>query len=159
MNSPSIPEKLQDIIEMFDLTLDRNDRYQLLIDYADKFKPVQEQIATRPFPEDHRVPSCESQAFVFAEERSDGLLNFYFAVENPNGISAKAISAIMHDVTSGAQLDEVLAIEPDIIFKFFNRDQLGIARSEGLRGIIKFVRFFASKHKERLQSSNSKVQF
>ena len=153
MSSSSIPEKLQDIIEVFEFTPDRNDRYQLLIDYADKFRPVQEHIATRPFPEDHRVPSCESQAYVFAEERSDGLLNFHFAVENPNGISAKAISAIMHDVASGAQLDEILAIEPEIIFKFFNRDQFGIARSEGLRGIIKFVRYFASKQKERLHSS------
>lgn len=151
--SASIPEKLQDILEIFEITPDRNDRYQLLIDFADRFKPVKENIASRPYPEDHRVPSCESQAFVFSEERSDGLLNFHFAVENPNGISAKAISAIMADVASGAPLDEILAIDPDIVFKFFNRDQLGIARSEGLRGIIKFVRLFALKQKEKTKSN------
>lgn len=148
----SIPEKLQEIIEVFDFTPDRNERYQLLIDFADRFKPVKESIAARPFPESHRVPSCESQAFVFAEERADGLLNFHFAVENPNGISAKAVSAIMQDVASGAPLDEILAIEPDIIFKFFNRDQLGMARSEGLRGIIKFVKYFTTKQKEKVNS-------
>ena len=152
-SSTTIPEKLQEIIEVFEFTEDRNDRYQLLIDFADKFKPVKEEIAKRPFPEDHRVPSCESQAFVFAEKRPDGLLNFHFAVENPNGISAKAVSAIMQDVASGAPLDEILAIEPDVIFKFFNRDQLGIARSEGLRGIIKFVKFFTLKHKEKFLSN------
>lgn len=149
----SIPEKLQDIIDVFEFTPDRNDRYQLLIDYADRFKPVQESIAKRPFPESHRVPSCESQAFVFAETRPDGLLNFHFAVENPNGISAKAISAIMQDVASGTPLDEILAIDPDVVFKFFNRDQLGMARSEGLRGIIKFVKYFTAKQKEKTSAT------
>ncbi len=153
-SSRSIPEKLQKILEVFEFTPDRNDRYQLLIDFADRFKPVKEAIASRPYPENHRVPSCESQAFVFSEERPDGLLNFHFAVENPNGISAKAISAIMQDVASGASLDEILAIDPDIVFKFFNRDQLGIARSEGLRGIIKFVRFFALKQKEKIKTTH-----
>lgn len=148
-SSVSIPEKLQDILEVFEYTEDRNERYQLLIDYADRFKPVSEKIAPKPFPESHRVPSCESQAFVFAEERPDGLLNFHFAVENPNGISAKAVSVIIQDVASGTPLDQVLAIDPEIIFKFFNRDQLGMARSEGLRGIIKMVKFFASKQNEK----------
>ena len=153
MSSVSIPEKLQEIIEVFEFTPERTERYQLLIDFADKFRPVKEEIASRPFPESNRVPSCESQAYVFYEERPDGLLNFHFAVENPNGVSAKAISAIMQDVASGAPLDEILAIDPDIVFKFFNRDQLGMARSEGLRGIIKFVKYFTTKQKERLNSS------
>ncbi len=153
MSSVTIPEKLQEIIEVLEFTSDRNERYQLLIDFADRFKPVKEEIASKPYPESHRVPSCESQAFVFAEERPDGLLNFHFAVENPNGISAKAISAIMQEVASGAPLDQILAIEPDVVFKFFNRDQLGMARSEGLRGIVKFVKYFTSKQKEKLNST------
>lgn len=150
--SSSIPEKLQDILDVFEMNPDRSNRYQLLIDFAEKFKPVSEKVVPRPYPESHRVPSCESQAFVFAEKRPDGLLNFHFAVENPNGISAKAVSAIMQDVASGASFDEILAIDPEIIFKFFSRDQLGIARSEGLRGIIKLVKFFTSQQQQKIKS-------
>ena len=153
ISSVSIPAKLQDILDMFEMTPDRNDRYQLLIEYAEKFKPVSSSIVSKPYPETHRVPSCESQAFVFPEIRPDGLLNFHFAVENPNGISAKAVSAFMQDVASGAPIDQILAIDPEIIFKLFNRDQLGIARSEGLRGIIKMVKFFTERQKQRTKSS------
>ena len=59
----------------------------------------------------------------------------------------------MQDVASGAPIDQILAIDPEIIFKLFNRDQLGIARSEGLRGIIKMVKFFTERQKQRTKSS------
>ena len=68
--------------------LDRSGRIEALIALAEGFREVPARLAQRPFPEPNRVPACESQAFVFAEPRADGSLDFHFAVENPQGISA-----------------------------------------------------------------------
>ena len=52
-------------------------------------------IATRPFDPSHQVPQCESDAYVWAQKLPDGTMKYYFAVENPSGISAKALAAIL----------------------------------------------------------------
>ena len=69
---------------------DRNERAEMLIDYADRFVEVPPEVATRPFPPVHAAPRCESEAYVWAVDRGDGTLKFHFAVENPQGLSAKA---------------------------------------------------------------------
>ena len=48
ISSVSIPAKLQDILDMFEMTPDRNDRYQLLIEYAEKYKPVSSCFDSKP---------------------------------------------------------------------------------------------------------------
>jgi hypothetical protein len=48
----------------------------------------------RPFPAYNKVPACESDAYVFPVEKN-GSLEFFFAVENPQGISAKALAVIL----------------------------------------------------------------
>jgi cysteine desulfuration protein SufE len=87
-----MPEKLAETLDAIALVPDRADRIQLLIDIASRYREVPPAIATRPFPEESRVPACESEAYVFPEERPDGTLDFHFAVENPQGISAKAMA-------------------------------------------------------------------
>ena len=88
------PEKLAKLVDLLGLIPDRVDRIQMLIDIADRFRRVPERIAKRPYPEDHRVPGCESEAYVWAEEQPNGTLQFHFAVENPQGISAMATAEI-----------------------------------------------------------------
>ena len=89
---PDYPEKLRETVELLGLLPERGDRIQLLIDFADRFREVPERIARRPFGDDHKVPACESEAYVWAEGRPDGTLKFHFAVENPQGISAKSLA-------------------------------------------------------------------
>ena len=62
------------------------------------FKPVPASIASQPYDEAHRVIGCESEAFVWAIDRPDGTLDFYFDVLNPQGLSAMAMSAILDQV-------------------------------------------------------------
>ena len=57
------PEKLQQVIEMFDL-FDTADRTSMLVSYADQFREVPQSVATRPFSKSHQVPHCESDASV-----------------------------------------------------------------------------------------------
>lgn len=60
------PQKLQETIEDFSFVTTRVERQQYLIQLADQFDSVKvsEDIAKKPYNEDHRVPECESDAFV-----------------------------------------------------------------------------------------------
>jgi cysteine desulfuration protein SufE len=133
-----VPEKLTQTLEMLDSIADRNERIQLLIDIAGRFREVPPQVARRPFPEEHRVPACESEAFVFTSERPDGTLDFHFAVENPQGISAKAMAAILDQTLSGAPPEQVAEVPGDIVYRVFGRE-LSMGKSMGLMGMVGMV--------------------
>lgn len=141
------PEKLQELEEDFKFIDDRNERIAYLIELADKFEEVPERIATRPFPEENHVQRCESDAYVWAEPRPDDTLKFHFAVENPQGISAKAMSVILDEAASGAPLDQVAEIPCDVVFTFFGKD-ISMGKGQGLMGIVSKVQELA---RERLQ--------
>ena len=98
---PEYPDKLQALLDVFAGVTDTHERTQLLLDYATRFKDVPAAIATRPFGKDHLVPHCESEAYVWVVPNADGTLALHFAVENPSGISAKALGAILQKTLSG----------------------------------------------------------
>ena len=143
-----IPRKLADLLEALRLVPDRGERIQMLIGIANRFRKVSPQIASPPYPEDHRVPACESQAYVWAEERPDGTLKFHFAVENPQGISAMATSVILDETLSGAPLEEVARVPRDIIYDIFG-NELSMGKSMGLMGIVSMVQNFAKRRLAR----------
>lgn len=131
------PRALQEIVEEF-RDLDRTERAEMLIEYADQFQEVPPRIATRPFPEEHRVVRCESQAYVWAEDLPDGTLKFHFAVENPQGLSAKSWAAIMDQTLSGQPLEQVVQVAPDVIFDIYG-NTLSMGKGEGLMGMLAMV--------------------
>ena len=142
--SPEIPDKLAETLDALSLVPDRSERIQLLIDTAEGFEDVPPRVATRPFPEEHRVPACESEAFVWAERRPDGRLDFHFAVENPQGISAKAMAVILKKTLSGAPLEQVAAVPQDVIYKVFGKE-LSMGKSMGLMSMIGMVKTLAKR--------------
>ena len=115
--------------------LDRAGRIEALIALAEGYREVPARIAARPFPEQNKVPACESQAYVFAEPRPDGSLDFHFAVENPQGISAKALAAILARTLSGASLDAVTRVPVEVVEQLFGRE-LSMGKSLGLSGML-----------------------
>ena len=141
---PEIPDKLANTLDALSMVPDRGERIQLLIDIAGKFQEVPPQVAARPFPEENRVPACESEAFVWAQRRPDGLLDFHFAVENPQGISAKAMAVILKDNLSGQPLEQVAAVPQDIVYQVFGRE-LSMGKSMGLMGMVGMVSTLAKK--------------
>jgi cysteine desulfuration protein SufE len=132
---------LREMAEMFSI-MDRSERIQALIDLGEKFKPVPAEVAAKPYPESHRVPHCESEAFVFWVPQDDGRLKFYFDVLNPQGISAKATAVILDRALSGAALDDVLRVDPDIIYDIFGRE-LSMGKNMGLTGMINMCKMAA----------------
>lgn len=140
----SYPEKLRELVDVFELMEDRSERIQALIDTADRFVEVPAEVAERPFDEERKVPACESEAFVWAVPRDDGTLDFHFAVENPQGISAKAMAAILRETASGAPLDEVAQIPEDVPMTLFGRE-LSMGKNMGLMAMIAMVRTEAKR--------------
>lgn len=136
--SENLPETLADAIADFEL-VDRALRSEMLIEYADRFRDVPAAIAVRPFPENARAPRCESQAYVFAVDRPDGTLELHFAVENPQGLSARAWAVILADTLSGQPLERVAAVPEAVIRRIFGHD-LSMGKELGLLGMLELVR-------------------
>jgi len=134
------PPKLRETLEDFSFITTRSERQQYLIQLAEQFDNVKvpERIAVPPYDEDHRVPACESDAFVWWEENENGTLNFYFAVLNPQGLSAMAMAYILGDACSGAALEQVAALESNIVFDFFGKN-ISMGKGQGLMGIVNMV--------------------
>lgn len=130
-----MPERLRALLDTLAMLEDRGDRIQFLIDVAERYREVPETVAARPFDDLHRVPHCESEAFVWAVPRPDGTLDFYFAVDNPQGVSAKAMAAILADTLSGAALEEVAAVPGELPFTIFGRE-LSMGKSMGLTSML-----------------------
>jgi cysteine desulfuration protein SufE len=133
------PEKLDEMIEFFESIIDREDRIDVLTSLADRFPGVPEKIATRPYPDSHRVEACESQVYVWAEEQPNKTLEFYFAVENPQGISAMATAVILDETLSGALPSQILNVPEDVPLKFFG-GELSLRKQLGLANVVKRVK-------------------
>jgi sulfur transfer protein SufE len=140
------PQKLAELVDDFASITDRTERQEYLIEIAGRFPDVKvpPEIATKPYPEDHRVPACESEAFVWATENPDGTLNYTFDVLNPQGLSAMAMSVILNETCSGVPLEQVASIQPDVVFTLFGRE-VSMGKGQGLMGIVNSVAYEARK--------------
>lgn len=143
--NPAPPAPLTDLLDTLDLVADdRSQRIQLLIDTADRFQDVPPEVATRPFDDRHKAPHCESDAYVFASPRGDGTADFHFAVENPQGISARAMAVILQESCSGTDPKSILAIPSDVPYQIFGRE-LSMGKNMGLMGMVALVHAEAKK--------------
>ena len=130
-------EKLQQLVDTFQM-FEPADRTSLLLSYSDQFKEVPPAIASRPFPKSHQVPQCESDAYVWARKRPDGSLKLYFAVENPSGVSARALAAILDKTLSGLPASEIATVDPQIVEKIF-RQNISMGKGMGLMSMVQAV--------------------
>lgn len=147
-----IPVKLQKLLETFDEVSQREDRMALLASFADRFAPVPPTIAVPPYPEANRVAYCESEAYVWAIPREDSTLKFYFAVENPSGVSAKALATILDRTLSGEPVQDVASVPSDIVTRLF-RQNISMGKGMGLTALVEKVRSLAAEATRLKQST------
>lgn len=133
------PPKIKELLDDLNFFDDRMERFQALIEYADRFQEVPERIATRPFPESHRAPRCDSEAYVWTEALPDGTFKYHFAVENPQGISAKAMAVILDECLSGQDPQQASELSHDVVFAIFGKE-ISMGKGQGLMGMIDLVR-------------------
>jgi sulfur transfer protein SufE len=140
------PPALREVLDTFrDNPADRN---AMLIDYSDLFVGVPEQIATRPYPEEARVPHCESESYVFVEllEGKDHPLKFYFAVENPFGVSARALSAVLDQTINGLPAKVIAEMPIDALVPTLFTRNISMGKGQGLLGIASVVKALAKRY-------------
>jgi cysteine desulfuration protein SufE len=138
----TVPPRLAEAIDALDMSEDRSARVQMLIDIARRFRDVPPSVATRPFDRANRVKDCESDAYVWAAPRPDGTLDYHFAVENPQGVSARALAVLLGDALNGRPIEEATALSDDIVYEIFGRE-LSMGKAMGLMGIAARVRHLA----------------
>jgi cysteine desulfuration protein SufE len=138
------PSKLQHVLETFDLFPDPSDRVGLLLSYSDQFKEVPPEVARRPFAKSHQIPQCESDAYVWALRQPDGTLKLHFAVENPSGVSARALAAILDKTLSGSAPAEIAGIDCGIVERIF-RQNISMGKGMGLMAMVEAVRALAKQ--------------
>ena len=136
--------KLQALLDLFAEYPDQAERTQLLLDYADKFKDVPAAVATRPFDKAALVPHCESEAYVWAVPNGDGTLKLHFAVENPSGVSAKALAAMLDRTLSGLPPEEIAKVDPEIVERIF-RQNISMGKGMGLMSMVQRVQALARR--------------
>jgi cysteine desulfuration protein SufE len=146
------PQKLQDLLDTFAM-FEGPDRTDLLLSYADQFREVPPDVAVRPFAKSHQVPQCESDAYAWAMKDPDGTLKLYFAVENPSGVSAKALAAILDRTLSGLTPEEIAAIDQDIVERIF-RQNISMGKGIGLMSMVEAVRSLAKGARQPLPSAD-----
>jgi len=143
----ALPQKLVDLLDMLAMFSDPVDRSTLLIGYADKYREVPASVASRPFPESHKVPHCESDAYVWVVPDGRGGLKLHFAVENPSGVSAKALAAILDTTLSGLPPEEVAQVTPDIVERIF-RQNISMGKGMGLMAMVQAVQALARRARQ-----------
>ena len=132
------PFRLEETLEYLDLLQERDDKIRALISIAKRFKGVPPGIATRPYDESHRVPGCESEAFVWAL-KVDGKLQVEFAVESPQGISAQALAVVLKDGLDGEAPESTASLDDEVVYRMFGRE-LSMGKSLGLTNMVRTVR-------------------
>lgn len=139
----SYPQKLKGFLDEIRSIDDREMRSDLLIEMADRFRSVPPAIAARPFDQAHLVPGCESQAYIWSRHDTAGLPKFYFAVENPQGISAKALAVLLDETLSGERPALIAQVSEEIVFDIFGR-QIAMGRGHGLQSMVAMVKALAA---------------
>jgi len=140
-----VPERLTALLKKFENADDLEMRTMSLLEYADKYRVVPPDVAVRPFQPGHRVHFCESEAYVWAVPRGNGTLDLHFAVENPSGVSAKALAAILSETLSGLTPDQILAVPDDLVQRVF-RQNISMGKGMGLLSIVEMVKKLARQH-------------
>jgi sulfur transfer protein SufE len=135
---------LKDVLETFALVTNPVDRANLLLDFADRFTPVPPEVATPPYPPERRIPYCESDAYVWLVSKPDRTADLHFAVDNPSGMSAKALASILTSTLSGSAPEVIEQVNPDIVEQIF-RQNLSMGKGMGLMAMVQAVQALAKR--------------
>ena len=133
---PKIPQPLHELLTLFEATEDRDLRADLLIETAERFRGVPPEIARRPYPQERLVPACQSEVYLWAYPTAGTVgVQLHFAVENPQGVSARAMAVILTEAFASAAIDEILSIDSTIVQRLFGRG-IGMGKGEGLASML-----------------------
>ncbi len=112
---------------------DRQERIELLIDFARSLPALPARL--EPFKDaEHRVEECQSPVFLFVEiDQNNVSIHAEVPIEAP---TVRGFVAILVEGLNGATVEQVLAIQPDLIDRIGLAEILGMQRVRGLGGVL-----------------------
>jgi cysteine desulfuration protein SufE len=131
-----VPAALDSIVQ--DLSdADRQERIEILIDFAKSLPPLPERLLAHK-DASHRVEECQSPVYLFVELEGDKVGLYADApIEAP---TVRGFVSLLVQGLDGAAPEEILAVKPDLIERIGLLEILGMLRVRGLSGVLARVK-------------------
>ena len=112
---------------------DRQERIEMLIDFAKNLPPLPDRLVALKDAE-HRVEECQSPVFLFVEKDGDRVsIHADAPIEAP---TVRGFVAILVEGLDGATVEDVLSLKSDLIERIGLAEILGMLRVRGLTGVL-----------------------
>jgi cysteine desulfuration protein SufE len=116
---------------------DRQERIDLLLDFAKGLPPLPERLAAHK-DASHRVEECQSPVYLFVELDGDRVgLHADAPIEAP---TVRGFVAMLLEGLEGATIEDVLRIPNDLVERCGLAEILGMLRVRGLGGVLRRVK-------------------
>jgi cysteine desulfuration protein SufE len=113
---------------------DRQERIDLLLDFAKSLPPLPDRLAAQK-DASHRVEECQSPVYLFAELDGDRVSLFADApIEAP---TVRGFVSLLLEGLNGAAVEEVLQVPGDLVDRCGLSEILGMLRVRGLTGVLR----------------------
>ena len=137
--------RLDDIVDIFELLGDWEQRYQYLTELGEKLPAMPEALRT----EENKVRGCMSQVWVCAcrDEHNPEIIHFYGDCDTS---IIKGVLAVLIQLASGKTVEEVEQLDVDVLFNRLGLDEhLSPNRHVGVYAIVELMK----QQARNLQSS------
>src|SRR3954465_14899473 len=116
---------------------DRQERIDLLIDFAKNLPPLPERLAALK-DASHRVEECQSPVYLFVEMVGDRVALYADApIEAP---TVRGFVSLLLEGLNGATVEEVLRVPSDLVDRCGLQEVLGMLRVRGLSGVLRRIK-------------------
>jgi cysteine desulfuration protein SufE len=116
---------------------DRQERIDLLIDFAKNFPPLPDRLADHR-DASHRVEECQSPVYLFVEMHGDRVALFADApIEAP---TVRGFVSLLLEGLNGATVEEILGVPHDLVERCALPEVLGMLRVRGLSGVLRRIK-------------------
>jgi cysteine desulfuration protein SufE len=113
---------------------DRQERIDLLLDFAKSLPPLPERLVQHK-DASHRVEECQSPVYLFVELDSDRVSLYADApIEAP---TVRGFVSLLLEGLNGATVEEILQVPADLVDRCGLGEILGMLRVRGLSGVLR----------------------
>ncbi len=138
--------KLDDIVDIFELLGDWDQRYQYLIELGEKLPAMPAQLKV----DDNKVKGCMSQVWIAAESKN-GII--HFQGDSDNSV-IKGIVALLIELSADMKASEIKAMNMDEIFERLNLDaNLSPNRHVGVYAIFDLMKQKATSAEKNTEAA------
>ncbi|PRQ35008.1 putative BolA protein [Rosa chinensis] len=141
-----LPPKLREIVKLFQSVPVPKAKYEELLYYGKKLKPLEDKYKTK----ENKVEGCVSQVWVRAYLDSDK--NVFFEADS-DALISKGLAALLVKGLSGEPVEEILRVRPDFALHLGLQQSLSPGRNNGFLNMLNLMQ----KKAEDLVSGSDSV--